>query len=477
MKTFPDKGISQINYNFLNLPQSIVQNSNSTYYTYRADGTKVSKAFTLNGATIDTDYLDGFVYTSTYTQQLEAALLADDLPTREAVSAGQEESMQLERKVVAVPNNPPSVAAAKPSFFPTAEGFYDYDNYKYIYQYKDHLGNVRLSYSKNATTGLIAIEDTNDYYPFGLSFINGGASNYSPSTTYKNYKYNGKELQETGMYDYGARFYMPDIGRWGVIDPLAEKSTRWSPYVYGFNNSLRFIDPDGRQNEDIVFRGTDKKELRVIAAGPDKVVNVPFALNKNTTVDVGMGNVDPGRLAVGFTAQGDLGAGLGIGGGGGVQMSVVQFTDKTYSGYNYVYAGAQESFSAGAQATISGSVGGSVSVAYNTSKDKIDPTTYAGVTSSAGVSADAKLVVGGGVNVNVFSGSGKEAGWKGVSIGASVGVGAGANVGSGNVTLSKTWLINDVKPTAQRSVIDRVTNAVNPVASAIATGTIDKIKN
>ena len=245
MKTFPDKGISQINYNFLNLPQSIVQNSNSTYYTYRADGTKVSKAFTLNGTTIDTDYLDGFVYTSTYTQQLEAALLEDDLATREAATAGQEEALQLEQKVVV--NNPPSVTAAKPSFFPTAEGFYDYDNLKYIYQYKDHLGNVRLSYSKNATTGLIAIEDTNDYYPFGLSFINGGASNFSPSTTFKNYKYNGKELQETGMYDYGARFYMPDIIRWGVIDNKAEKYTTESPYTYALNNPIRFIDPDGNE--------------------------------------------------------------------------------------------------------------------------------------------------------------------------------------------------------------------------------------
>jgi len=224
MTSHEDKGILQINYNFLNLPDTlkfddtyVVRNllggttetrNITTKYLFRADGTKLSKLYTYGVARNQsesykmTDYLDGFQY--------------------EAQGA----SLNLSRIL---------------KFVPTAEGYYNFENNKYIYNYTDHLGNVRLSYFNNGS-GAEVLEE-NNYYPFGLK--HDGYNPLIANQSYQ-YRYNGKELQtESGMYDYGARMYMPDIGRWGVIDPLSEQYRRWSPYNYAVNNPIRFIDPDG----------------------------------------------------------------------------------------------------------------------------------------------------------------------------------------------------------------------------------------
>ncbi len=106
---------------------------------------------------------------------------------------------------------------------------------------------MRVSNVKNSA-GVLEVKDTNDYYPFGMSFLKTAVKPvYDPMAIPYNYKFGGKELQETGQYDFGARMYMPDLGRWGVVDPLAETTRRLSPYNYALDNPVMFVDPDGRK--------------------------------------------------------------------------------------------------------------------------------------------------------------------------------------------------------------------------------------
>ncbi|UWX68451.1 RHS repeat-associated core domain-containing protein (plasmid) [Empedobacter stercoris] len=210
-----NKGITEIKYNYLNLPTEVLWNATQKInYTYDASGVKLRKVVT-DGTTITTtDYLGGFQYTH-------------------RVSPTIRETQRLE-------------------FFPTAEGYVNVTNnteFNYVYNYTDHLGNVRLSYQKEANGSLKVLEE-NNYYPFGLK--HSGYNNTNLANANYKYKYNGKELQtdlDINLYDYGARNYDPAIGRWFNIDPLAEQMRRHSPYNYAFNNPVYFIDPDGMMAE------------------------------------------------------------------------------------------------------------------------------------------------------------------------------------------------------------------------------------
>ena len=118
--------------------------------------------------------------------------------------------------------------------------------YKYVYQYKDHLGNNRLSFSDGDLDGSISpvneILSNADYYVMGLTHagetISGIASNY-------NYKYQGKEqldFEGYNMYDFGSRMYDASVGRWFNIDPQNQFQ---SPFLAMGNNWVFSVDPNG----------------------------------------------------------------------------------------------------------------------------------------------------------------------------------------------------------------------------------------
>ncbi|WP_445457009.1 DUF6443 domain-containing protein [Flavobacterium sp. HNIBRBA15423] len=199
-----NKGIRKIVYNHLNLPTEITfAGTDKISYIYNATGQKVIKIVTENSVLAKTHYLaGGFQYKNNVLQ-----------------------------------------------FFPQAEGYVkkEANSYKYVFNYTDHLGNIRLSYTdmdNNGTIDIDEIVEENEYYPFGLKH-----ESHISSNAYQ-MKYNGKELQtELGlnMYDMDFRDYDPAIARWVAQDPVVH--FRMSPYNAFDNNPVYWADPSGGDSE------------------------------------------------------------------------------------------------------------------------------------------------------------------------------------------------------------------------------------
>src|SRR5690606_24039859 len=91
------------------------------------------------------------------------------------------------------------------------------------------------------TTGTLINRE--EYYPFGETSFGG--------FQYKRYRYNGKEKDaESGLYEYGQRYYAPWLCRFVSVDPVAESFPYYTSYNYAGNKPISKVDMEGLQESD-----------------------------------------------------------------------------------------------------------------------------------------------------------------------------------------------------------------------------------
>ena len=107
------------------------------------------------------------------------------------------------------------------------------------YLHADHLGSASL-----ATTSGGAVHSQQRYYPYG-------APRWSSGTLPTDYRFTGQRSEEAtlgSLYDYGARFYSPVLGRFlsaDTIVPSPGNPQSLNRYSYTHNSPMCYTDPNG----------------------------------------------------------------------------------------------------------------------------------------------------------------------------------------------------------------------------------------
>lgn len=103
------------------------------------------------------------------------------------------------------------------------------------YYHVDHLGSTRLKTDSSGTE----VYDSN-YEPFGPGYGETGNEDY---------RYTGKQEDQSGLYYFGARYYDPLVGRFTTRDTVFGELTdpqSQNRYIYCLNNPQKYVDPEGR---------------------------------------------------------------------------------------------------------------------------------------------------------------------------------------------------------------------------------------